>query len=212
MNKAIFKPLTVYVSYLTFLFLFALSPSHAEESINTKQQVSTEPKAGVFAIINTSLGQIELELYKDRAPNTVANFVNYANTGFYDNTLFHRVIPNFMIQGGGFDVSFAKKPTLAPVKNEANGFVPNLRGTISMARTNDPHSATSQFFINVVDNASLNKTGRSAGYAVFGKVINGLDIADNISRTKTTRQNYMQDVPATPVIIKSISISDSASK
>jgi cyclophilin family peptidyl-prolyl cis-trans isomerase len=159
------------------------------------------------ATINTSQGAIELLLYNKRTPKTVANFVMYAKTGFYNDTLFHRVIPNFMIQGGGFDQSFAKKATGSPVKNEANAFIPNLRGTISMARTNDPHSATSQFFINVKDNASLNKNGHNAGYAVFGKVVSGMEIADKISRVDTKANGYMRDIPVDPIIIKSITIS-----
>lgn len=159
------------------------------------------------ATINTSHGSIELQLYDKRTPKTVANFVMYAKTGFYNDTLFHRVIPNFMIQGGGFDQSFARKATAKPVKNEANAFIPNLRGTIAMARTNDPHSATSQFFINVKDNASLNKNGHNAGYAVFGKVLSGMEIADKISRVATKADGYMRDIPVEPVIIKSIVIS-----
>jgi len=193
-------PISIFVRYLTLLLLISFGQANAEE------------QKKVYATINTSLGAIQLELYKNRAPKTVENFIQYANTHFYDNTLFHRVIPGFMVQGGGFDVSFAKKPTLAPVKNEANAFVPNVRGTISMARTSDPHSATTQFFINVVDNASLNKNARSDGYAVFGKVVNGMYIADEISKVKTTSQNYMQNVPATPVIINSIVISDALNK
>jgi len=205
MKSIPFGPISIFVRYLTLLLLISFGPANAEEQKNNEKQKK------LYATINTSLGAIQLELYKNRAPKTVENFINYASTHFYDNTLFHRVIPGFMVQGGGFDVSFAKKPTLAPVKNEANAFIPNIRGTISMARTSDPHSATSQFFINVVDNASLNKNARSDGYAVFGKVVNGMHLADKISKVKTTSQNYMQNVPATPVIIESVVISGALS-
>ena len=152
------------------------------------------------------MGNIELELYAKRTPKTVENFIAYAESGYYSDTLFHRVIPNFMVQGGGFDKSFTKKPTQKPVRNEANAFIPNLRGTISMARTNDPDSATSQFFINVVDNSSLNKTAYNPGYAVFGKVIKGLDVTDKLSKVKTKRQGHMADVPVEQVIINKVLI------
>jgi cyclophilin family peptidyl-prolyl cis-trans isomerase len=159
------------------------------------------------AIITTNLGVIELDLFDSRAPKTVENFINYVNKGFYNDTVFHRVIPNFMIQGGGFDKTMTKKATDAPIKNEANAFIPNLRGTISMARTNDPHSATSQFFINVKDNASLNKSNYNPGYAVFGKVTKGMNIADKISKVKTKAEGYMRDIPVESIIIESIVIS-----
>ena len=184
------------VLYVAFSFLLSLSMS-----ANGQQKSPT-------AIIDTTMGVIELQLYQDRAPVTVANFKDYANSGFYNDTLFHRVIPNFMVQGGGFDSAFSKKANEAPIKNEANAFIPNLRGTISMARTNDPHSATSQFFINVKDNASLNKSSYNAGYAVFGKVLKGMDVADKISRVSTVTKGRMGDVPAQDILIKSIIIKE----
>lgn len=159
-----------------------------------------------IATISTNLGEIKLELLSEKAPETVKNFIQYAKSGFYKGTVFHRVIPNFMIQGGGFDQQMTKKPTRAPIKNEASPLIKNLRGTIAMARTNDPHSATSQFFINVVDNGYLDKSTVNPGYAVFGKIIEGMEYADNISKVKTTRHQYMQNVPVEPIIITNITI------
>lgn len=163
-----------------------------------------------FATIETSMGTIKLELFNNKTPATVDNFVHYAESGFYNNTLFHRVIPNFMIQAGGFDTEMIKKATGKPIKNEANPFIPNRRGTIAMARTSDPHSATSQFFINVKDNNSLNNNKSNPGYAVFGKVVQGMIVADQISNVKTAYKNRMGDVPVNPVIIKTITISKQA--
>jgi len=157
-------------------------------------------------LLDTSKGEIVLELYPDKAPDTVKNFLNYVDSKFFDDTIFHRVIPKFMIQGGGFTDDMKQKPTQAPVKNEADTGVKNDRGTIAMARTNDPHSATGQFFINTVDNDFLNhknKTPQGWGYAAFGKVIKGMDSVDAISAVKTTTRGSYQDVPAEPVVIKS---------
>jgi peptidyl-prolyl cis-trans isomerase B (cyclophilin B) len=138
--------------------------------------------------MQTNYGDITLELYPDKAPQTVANFLRYVDTGHYRNTIFHRVIPGFMIQGGGFDIDYRQKPTSAAVPNEANNGLKNLRGTIAMARTSDPHSATSQFFINVVDNDFLNYRSSDPqgwGYCVFGKVIDGMKVADEIAAVPT---------------------------
>jgi len=157
-------------------------------------------------LLDTSKGEIVLELYPDKAPDTVKNFLNYVDAKFFDDTIFHRVIPKFMIQGGGFTDDMKQKPTQAPVKNEADTGVKNDRGTIAMARTNDPHSATGQFFINTVDNDFLNhknKTPQGWGYAAFGKVIKGMDSVDAIAAVKTTTRGSYQDVPAEPVVIKS---------
>ena len=185
----------VFVYYLTFTF-FAATTCHALESQKTK----------VSAIITTNLGILEVELFKEKAPNTVDNFIAYATSGFYNGTVFHRVIPNFMIQGGGFTSGLIKKNTHAPIKNEAKPFVPNSRGTIAMARTSDPDSATAQFFINVVNNKSLNKTVNNAGYAVFGKVTKGMIVADQIALVKTSRRQSMGDVPVKDVVIESVTI------
>ncbi len=188
---------------LAFSFVLMSCFSNANEEPSFSSELLADK---TYALIQTNMGNIELELYAKRAPKTVENFLQYAESGYYADTLFHRVIPNFMVQGGGFDKNFAQKATRKPVRNEANAFIPNLRGTISMARTNDPDSATSQFFINVVDNASLNKTSANPGYAVFGKVIKGMDVADKMSRVNTKRQGYMADIPVEPVVINKVTI------
>ena len=159
--------------------------------------------------IATTVGQMTLELDADNAPKTVENFLSYASSGFYDGTIFHRVINNFMIQGGGFTTDMEQKPTQAPVDNEANNGLKNERGTIAMARTQDPHSATAQFFINVQDNDFLNHTGENMqgwGYTVFGKVTQGEDVLDKIRCVQTGSQGGHQDVPTEPIIIESISV------
>ena len=159
--------------------------------------------------IATTVGQITLELDADNAPKTVENFLAYASSGFYDGTIFHRVINNFMIQGGGFTTDMEQKPTQAPVDNEANNGLKNERGTIAMARTQDPHSATAQFFINVQDNDFLNHTGENMqgwGYTVFGKVTQGEAVLDKIRSVQTGSQGGHQDVPTDPIIIESISV------
>lgn len=202
-KKPDFSLISLFVRYLTVLGLLFSPLTSANDEASFKAPLSADK---TYALIDTTMGQIELELYTSRTPKTVENFIRYAESGFYKDTLFHRVIPNFMVQGGGFDKNFVQKATEKPVRNEANAFIPNLRGTISMARTNDPDSATSQFFINVVDNASLNKSATNPGYAVFGKVINGMNVADKMSKVKTKREGYMADVPVEPVIIKNIII------
>jgi len=157
--------------------------------------------------LQTSMGDIVIELNEQAAPVTVKNFLRYVNEDFYDGTIFHRVIYNFMIQGGGFTPDMKKKETHKPIVNEANNGLSNYRGSIAMARTPDPDSATAQFFINHVDNEPLDYAeNMNPGYAVFGRVIEGLDIVDAIASVKTTRHMEMADVPAEPVIIKSASI------
>ena len=154
--------------------------------------------------LETSHGAIVLALDAAKAPATVENFLAYVDAGHYDGTLFHRVIPGFMIQGGGFDRDFQQKEVREPIQNEAGNGLRNLRGTIAMARTNDPHSATAQFFINSVDNAFLDHTGENPqgwGYAVFGRVTEGLEVVDAISQVKTGTKNGHQDVPAEPVVL-----------
>ena len=154
--------------------------------------------------LETSKGKIVLELYADKAPETVKNFLAYVDAGYYNNTIFHRVIPNFMIQGGGFTADMQKKQTRAPIRNEADNGLSNQRGTIAMARTQDPHSASAQFFINTKDNDFLNHNGRTAqgwGYAVFGHVVEGMQVVDNISKVRTVTQGRFRDVPAEYVII-----------
>ncbi len=159
--------------------------------------------------METSKGTIILELNPMAAPKTVSNFLTYVKAGFYNDTIFHRVIKGFMIQGGGMTSEMNKKNTLDPIKNEADNGLKNDVGTIAMARTNAPHSATAQFFINTVNNSMLNhtsKTGRGWGYCVFGKVVEGMDVVKAIEGVKTTIRAGHRDVPAEPVIIKSVTI------
>ena len=160
-------------------------------------------------LIKTLLGDMTLELDADKAPATVANFVEYAQNGHYDGTIFHRVINNFMVQGGGFDTDMRQKGTNAPIQNEANNGLKNDRGTIAMARTMDPHSATAQFFINVSDNDFLNFSGENMqgwGYAVFGRVVEGEDVRDKIRGVPTGSQAGHQDVPTDPIVIESVTV------
>ncbi len=157
--------------------------------------------------IETSEGTITIELWASKAPSTVKNFVRYADEGFYDGTIYHRVIDGFMIQGGGFTADMRKKDNHEPIRNEATAELNNERGTIAMARTGDIHSATSQFFINLKDNDFLNHRDNSPagfGYAVFGKVIQGMDVIDRIGKVKTTTLGSYRDVPATPVVINRV--------
>ena len=157
-------------------------------------------------VLDTSMGKIVLELYLEKAPETVQNFLGYIDAKSYDGTIFHRVIPNFMIQGGGFTADMKQQPTRTPIRNEADSGLNNDRHTIAMARTGDPHSATAQFFINTGKNDFLNfknKTEQGWGYAVFGKVVEGIDTVDAISAVKTTTRGSYQDVPVKPVVIKS---------
>jgi peptidyl-prolyl cis-trans isomerase B (cyclophilin B) len=172
---------------------------HAEGD-NTLPQVKLE----------TSLGDIIIELNSEKAPNTVANFINYVESGFYDGTIFHRVIENFMIQGGGFTEDFVQKSPNASIKNEANNGLSNVKGSLAMARTGDPHSATAQFFINTVDNSFLDfksdKQDATWGYAVFGEVIEGMDVVDAIRVVATSNKNGHGDVPNENVVIIKASI------
>ncbi len=163
----------------------------------------------VMVKLQTSLGDIVLELNVEKAPNTVANFLQYVKDGFYDGTIFHRVINGFMIQGGGMDAQMKQKANRPPIKNEADNGLTNDAYTIAMARTAVPDSATSQFFINVADNQSLNHTGKNPagwGYAVFGKVVQGKDVVDKIKAVPTTSKGFHADVPVTPVTIIQASI------
>nr|WP_300999446.1 peptidylprolyl isomerase [Halomonas sp.] len=157
-------------------------------------------------ILHTSHGQIGIELFQEQAPESVNNFLTYVQEGHYDGTVFHRVIDGFMIQGGGFDESFSQKPTRSPITNEADNGLRNERGTLAMARTGDPHSATAQFFINVNDNAFLDHQGTHSsqawGYAVFGRVVEGMDVVDAIKRVPTGSRGPFQDVPRDSVVIE----------
>ncbi len=154
-------------------------------------------------LLNTSMGEIELELEAEKAPISVENFLGYVERGFYDGTVFHRIIPGFMIQGGGFDEGLSQKPTRRPIKNEADNGLHNVRGTVAMARTQNVNSATSQFFINHRDNDFLDHGSRDFGYAVFAKVVRGMDVVDQIAQVPTGNRTMMQNVPLQPVKIVS---------
>ena len=160
-----------------------------------------------LVLMETAMGEVIIELFEDKAPETVKNFLTYVDAEHYDGTIFHRVIAGFMIQGGGMTGMMKEKTTGAPVKNEADNGLKNERGTVSMARTMDPHSATAQFFVNVVDNTFLNHsapTNKGWGYCVFGKVAEGMDVVDKIRKVRTKTAGMHSDVPAEPVYINSI--------
>ena len=158
--------------------------------------------SGPVVVLETSLGTVRIALDKEKAPLSVDNFLKYVRAGHYDGTIFHRVIPNFMAQGGGFTADMTEKPTRPPVRNEAKNGLRNSRGTVAMARTSDPNSAASQFFVNVKDNHRLDFGIGGAGYAVFGEVVEGMDVVDRMVAVPTTTRGGMADVPVTPILIK----------
>lgn len=175
----------------------------------TQKPIAVTDTTNPIILMKTSMGDIKLELNTQKAPKTVDNFLSYMQDGFYDGTIFHRVISNFMIQGGGFTPDMKQKATKPPIVNEASNGLKNLRGTIAMARTSEINSATSQFFINVVDNPFLDhrdETPKGFGYAVFGKVIEGMDVVDKIKEVETTTKGYHENVPVEPVVIESIKV------
>lgn len=188
---------------ISFLFLLFAFPAHSTEQLKP------------MVTIQTNVGTIVVELEAEKAPKTVENFLRYVKDGFYDGTIFHRVIGNFMIQGGGFTKDYQQKPTHASITNEADNGLKNVRGSIAMARTPDPHSATAQFFINVVDNSFLNHTARTPsgwGYAVFGKVTQGMEVVDKIKETKTGSGGpFPTDVPQTSIVIEKMFLNEAAS-
>jgi peptidyl-prolyl cis-trans isomerase B (cyclophilin B) len=165
----------------------------------------TAPAANPQVTLTTSQGPITVELFADKAPITVKNFLDYVNAGFFDNTIFHRVIPNFMVQCGGFEPGMKQKRTNPTIKNESANGLTNDRGTLAMARTNDPHSASSQFFINLVNNDFLNKAKArdGAGYCVFGKVVAGMDVVDKLAAVRTATRGGHENVPVADVVIQS---------
>ncbi len=169
----------------------------------TAAQEQTKPNP--FVLIDTSLGKIKIELFEDKAPLSVKNFLQYLDDKHYDGTVFHRVIPDFMIQGGGFEPGLKEKKTRDPVKNEADNGLPNTKWTVAMARTGDPDSATAQFYINVKDNPMLDRANAKdkAGYAVFGQVVAGMDVVDRIKRVETAESGPFDDVPVKDVVIRS---------
>jgi cyclophilin family peptidyl-prolyl cis-trans isomerase len=219
------KPYRVIAILLVALSLLTVVSMTQEKGAKKKtNKIKTESKkmenkGNDVIAIKTSMGTIKVELFNDKAPITVKNFLSYVDEKYYDNTVFHRVISNFMIQGGGFTASdpIKQKKTKAPITNESTNGLGNELGTIAMARTNDPNSATSQFFINVKDNSNLNRGGADPnGYAVFGKVIEGMDVVDKVREVKTGQapaialsgtqevQTTFQDVPLTKVVVESI--------
>lgn len=195
-----FKPV-----FATLLLTCLIMPAAAETD---EADASTTPPR---VALTTNFGEIVLELHADKAPKSAANFLQYVREGFYDGTVFHRVIDNFMVQGGGFGEDLRLKPTRPGIENEANNGLSNLRGTVAMARTNDPHSANSQFFINVVDNARLDfvseQSGHTWGYTVFARVISGMEVVDTIRALETGPKGpFAKDVPIQPAIIESARI------
>lgn len=185
--------LTAFLALGLAPLLVGCNPVGAEEA----------EKGHPVVVLSTSKGEIEIELYPDKAPITVENFLSYVDDGFFDGTIFHRVIPKFMIQGGGFTADMEKKPTRGPIKNEADNGLENDVGTLAMARTSVVDSATAQFFINLKDNDFLNHGRRDFGYAVFGKVTGGMDVVEKIAAVPTGRRGGHQNVPTTPVVIES---------
>lgn len=194
------------------------APAPAAPKVEKEPAVPVTPPAEiekedniVHVQLMTTEGNILLELYPDEAPETVENFLKYVRDGFYDETVFHRVINNFMIQGGGFNLNMDRKETGEPIRNEADNGLKNERGTVAMARTGEPHSATAQFFINVIDNDFLNYTapsGQGWGYCVFGRVIDGMDTVDKIRVAETGTHGYFRDVPKQPIVIRSARIAE----
>ncbi|GAA4649205.1 peptidylprolyl isomerase [Kistimonas scapharcae] len=193
------------LTFVGALLLLITGISHA----SSPEPVTSSPKPqtdNVVVDINTSQGTITLNLDKKHSPETVRNFLQYANEGFYDGTIFHRVIANFMIQGGGMTPDMDRKQTHQPIRNESGNGLTNRRGTIAMARTNNPDSATSQFFINLVDNNYLDGSQSQPGYTVFGEVIDGMNVVEKIGKTRTTRKGPHADVPSETITITSVTV------
>jgi len=180
-------PLNILVASVLALVL-AVNPLPAQSKPDT-------------VVFKTSLGDLTIALFNRAAPVTVKNFLAYVDSGFYNGTIFHRVIPGFVIQGGGYNKNLVRRPTFPPIKNESDNGLKNERGTLSMARTQDPNSATSQFFVSLVDNPGLDFKGEGTGYAVFGKVIVGMDVVDKIAKVQTETRGGFQDIPKEPVFV-----------
>jgi cyclophilin family peptidyl-prolyl cis-trans isomerase len=198
----------MFTTALFLLFLSMQAPAAAQS------QAPASP-ANPVVIFDTSAGAITIELFADKAPDSVENFLQYVRDGFYSGTIFHRVVPGYVVQGGGYTPELVEKGTRPPVHNEATNGLSNLRGTVSMARMNAVRSATSQFFINLANNPRLDHRGLAPddyGYAVFGRVIAGMDVVDRIAGMPTTSREGMDDVPVTPVVIKSATVRPAAAK
>lgn len=208
------KKILIAGSTLTLLAIATILPiasanHHGEEE--AKKENSTSENSKTMVILQTSAGEIEIELNAEKAPESVANFLEYAKAGHYDGVIFHRVIKGFMIQGGGFEPGMKQKDTRAPIKNEANNGLLNEKYTLAMARTADPHSASSQFFINTTDNEFLNfssETQQGWGYAVFAKVVSGQEVVDKIENVETGQSGPFGDVPLEDIVIESVVISE----
>jgi peptidyl-prolyl cis-trans isomerase A (cyclophilin A) len=188
---------------LVVMALMTAVPAMAADAAKEAKKEGKNP----VVVMETSMGEVKIELFPKQAPESVRNFLEYVKSGFYNGTVFHRAIPGFMAQGGGMTPDLKPKETRAPIKNEADNGLKNDRGTIAMARTGDPNSATSQFFINVVNNEMLNRPKPDGfGYAVFGKVVSGMDVVDKIVTAPTGTKNMFRDVPVTTVLIKSAKV------
>jgi peptidyl-prolyl cis-trans isomerase A (cyclophilin A)/peptidyl-prolyl cis-trans isomerase B (cyclophilin B) len=206
-----FKPFAFFAALALSTVAFAQDPATAAQPAATTTESTPAPSAAPKVMVRTNMGDITIELYPDKAPKTVENFLAYVQDKHYDGTLFHRVIDGFMVQGGGFTADLKQKTTRAPVANEANNGLSNLRGTVAMARTTDPNSATAQFFVNVVDNTRLDfvspENGYTWGYCVFGKVVGGMDVVDRIKAVETgPMPPFPKDVPKSPVIINEVTL------
>ncbi len=205
------KKLLKALTSAAFLFALSNSVSYAQDqTANATPANAPSPSAQAEQVLlETNMGNIVIELNREKAPKSVANFIAYVKSGYYDGVIFHRVINGFMIQGGGFTPSMSRKPTQAPIENEADNGLSNVTGSIALARTGDPHSATAQFFINVNDNVFLDhqsKTNQGWGYAVFGKVVEGMGVVNQIKQVSTTSKWGYRDVPAEPIIISKASV------
>jgi len=197
------KYLVLLVAVAAFAVLFSgYAGQQAPAAQNLSTVNHTMANTTETVVLETSMGNMEIELNREKAPKTVENFISYVKSGFYNGTVFHRVMKGFMVQGGGFTPDAKEKETLAPIKLESGNGLSNLRGTVAMARTPDPDSATSQFFINAVDNGFLDRSAGNPGYAVFGKVVKGMDVVDKISSAQTSTKGPYSDWPVTDIIIK----------
>lgn len=207
MDRLSIRTVTAHLTRVLSPLLLALAMLGVVASAQA-QKSSDDNDALPQVRVSTTEGAFTVRLRPDIAPLTVANFLEYVEAGFYDGTVFHRVIPGFMVQGGGFDQNLNKKATGDPVVNESRQTARNLRGSLAMARTRNPDSATAQFFVNLVDNPHLDATESRPGYAVFGTITEGISVVDAIAKVQTTRAKGMSDVPVDPVIIESISLID----